>query len=75
MLFFLYKVVSFFQTAKIKFFHLNSPKELNGAEMKRNHSLETEMKPTDYKQPTMFVQQYSIFNICERIPRSEQPIY
>ncbi len=32
-------------------------------------------EPTDYKQFTMFVQQYSIFDICERIPRSEQPIY
>lgn len=32
-------------------------------------------EPTDYKHLTMFVQQYSIDNICERTPWSEQPIY
>lgn len=49
------------------------PKELREAK-KKNASKGTEMNP-QITNTAMFVQQYSIDDICERTPDSEQPIY
>lgn len=60
--------VSFFHTAKMSFF-LTETLQRSYMELRNWNG------PTDYKHLIMFVQQFSIDNICERTPWSEQPIY